>query len=424
MKLIRLASFFLVLGLAAPAVAADEVTRDDIAAAREARREAAIELEASTDRFETAVAEEIQLRESIQDLAAAIAVKEQEVTLLRAAAADVARDVYMSAGSGGIDIVFGSERFTDIPVRATYVDMANSQDQQVINRLAAVEAVFVDQQTQLEESLVRQRELVAAIEIAADEILTKLEEADTEYLAIVAAWEVQEEERRRREEEARRRREAQRAAAAAAAAAASTTTVAPTPTTTLAPQTTTATTTTTTTTLPPPSITAPPADEGSTTTSTVPTPTTTTTTTLPPAPAPVVVDGRTCPVDGAVTFSDSWGAARSGGRTHKGVDVIAARNTRLVAIESGGIYRLSTSSLGGISIYLVGNSGDLYYYAHLEAFAEGLTGGQPVTVGEVIGFNGSSGNAPNWLPHLHFQWKPAGSADWVNPYPLVDALCR
>jgi murein DD-endopeptidase MepM/ murein hydrolase activator NlpD len=105
-----------------------------------------------------------------------------------------------------------------------------------------------------------------------------------------------------------------------------------------------------------------------------------------------------------------------------GVDMIAARNAPLVAIESGVITRTSNSSLGGLSIYLTGSSGSRYYYAHLENFAGGVVGGLVVSVGDTIGFNGSSGNAPDWLPHLHFQYAPPGF-DWVNPYPLVKALC-
>lgn len=103
--------------------------------------------------------------------------------------------------------------------------------------------------------------------------------------------------------------------------------------------------------------------------------------------------------------------------------MIAARGTPLVAIESGVIERTSNSSLGGISLYLRGASGDRYYYAHLDGFASGIAGGTSVSAGQEVGYNGSTGNAPSWLPHLHFQWAPAGS-DWVNPYPLVADLCR
>jgi murein DD-endopeptidase MepM/ murein hydrolase activator NlpD len=102
--------------------------------------------------------------------------------------------------------------------------------------------------------------------------------------------------------------------------------------------------------------------------------------------------------------------------------MMAARGAPIVAIESGTITRTSSSSLGGISIYLTGASGNRYYYAHLDALAEAVRGGMAVSVGDLIGYNGSSGNASYAAPHLHFQYAPPGS-DWVNPYPLVKALC-
>ena len=102
--------------------------------------------------------------------------------------------------------------------------------------------------------------------------------------------------------------------------------------------------------------------------------------------------------------------------------MMAVRNAPLAAIETGIITRTSNSSVGGRSIYLTGESGANYYYAHLESFASGVKSGLRVTVGDTIGYNGSSGNAPDYLPHLHFQYAPSGS-DWINPYPLVKELC-
>jgi murein DD-endopeptidase MepM/ murein hydrolase activator NlpD len=101
--------------------------------------------------------------------------------------------------------------------------------------------------------------------------------------------------------------------------------------------------------------------------------------------------------------------------------MIAARGTPIVAIFSGRVYRLSTSSFGGNSVYFYSDAGDLYYYAHLDSYGD-IGPGQSVPVGYVLGYNGSTGNAPDYLPHLHFEYHPGGGAA-VNPYPLVKELC-
>jgi murein DD-endopeptidase MepM/ murein hydrolase activator NlpD len=429
---------FLLVGAAAPALAADgeAVTPDDLEAARRRNAEVSAGLEATDVRYEAAIAEEIVLRESLHGLATRVTETEQELAILRLGAEDVVRESYMTAGSdGGVTTILGSTSFVDIPVRATYLSAANDRDLLVIDKMLAVESELRTQVQELDDALARQRDLVAEIEALAQRLLTELDAANAEYRALEAVWQRQEEERKQREEEERRRRETEEARkraeaeAAQAAAATSTTTTPPPPeaaetTTTTTPAPTTTTTSappTTTTTVAPSTITV--AGESSepvstsTTTTTEPPPTTTTTV---PTPTPA---SRVCPVDGASSFSDTWGAPRSGGRTHKGVDMSASRGTPLVAIESGAIYRLSTSSLGGISVYLIGNSGDLYYYAHLDAWAEGLAGGQKVSAGDPVGVVGTTGNSPSWAPHLHLGWKP-GNGDWANPYPMVNDLCR
>jgi len=192
--------------------------------------------------------------------------------------------------------------------------------------------------------------------------------------------------------------------------------------------------TTTTTTTRPPTTTTTATPTATTTTSTVATTTTTTTpgptTTTSTTPAttttttpPIPVGGLVCPVQGPHHFRDSWGAPRSGGRTHKGVDMMADRGTPLVAIESGTVGRLSDGGLGGITVWLRGNSGTEYYYAHLDTRADGLAQGQTIEIGGSLGTVGSTGNAPEEWPHLHFQIHPGGG-DPVNPYPTVDAICR
>lgn len=102
--------------------------------------------------------------------------------------------------------------------------------------------------------------------------------------------------------------------------------------------------------------------------------------------------------------------------------MIAARGTPLVAIEDGIVFRMRNGGLGGITVWLRGNGGDEYYYAHLDAWAPGLSVGDRLHVGEALGTVGSTGNASYSLPHLHFEFHPGGGSA-VNPYPLTAALC-
>jgi murein DD-endopeptidase MepM/ murein hydrolase activator NlpD len=93
----------------------------------------------------------------------------------------------------------------------------------------------------------------------------------------------------------------------------------------------------------------------------------------------------------------------SGGRPHEAVDMLAPRNTEIHAVENGTIAKLFMSKAGGNTIYQYDPSGRFcYYYAHLERYSNGLREGAAVSRGEVIGFVGTSGNAPVNTPHLHF----------------------
>jgi murein DD-endopeptidase MepM/ murein hydrolase activator NlpD len=135
-----------------------------------------------------------------------------------------------------------------------------------------------------------------------------------------------------------------------------------------------------------------------------------------PTPAPTPSSGMACPVNGPRAFADTWGAPRSGGRSHEGVDMMSPRGTPLVAVESGSA-NFKTNRLGGNAIWLTGSSGTKYYYAHLSAW-EGSS--RSVSKGEVIGYVGATGNTS--ANHLHFEVHPGGGRA-VNPYPYVRAVC-
>ena len=112
----------------------------------------------------------------------------------------------------------------------------------------------------------------------------------------------------------------------------------------------------------------------------------------------------TIPVDGipATALVSSFSDAR-GGRKHEAIDILAPRGTKVFAVEDGKVAKLFTSDAGGLTIYQF-DPGDrfVYYYAHLDSYAWGLKEGADVKRGDVIGYVGTTGNAPESTPHLHF----------------------
>jgi len=128
-----------------------------------------------------------------------------------------------------------------------------------------------------------------------------------------------------------------------------------------------------------------------------------------------------CPVGTPRHYSDTYGAPRSGGRSHKGVDILASRGTPIYAYESGTVTRMSSNSLGGISLYLNGASGNVYYYTHLRGYVSGIRPGTRVSAGQHIAFTGDTGNARG-IPHLHWEVRPGGGGN-VNPYPYARRVC-
>lgn len=102
--------------------------------------------------------------------------------------------------------------------------------------------------------------------------------------------------------------------------------------------------------------------------------------------------------------SDTFRSGRSGGRQHNAVDISAPRGTPVLSADEAVVRRLSSNALGGITVYATDPEARfVYYYAHLDAYAADLRVGQAVRRGDVLGYVGTTGNAPPNAPHLHFQ---------------------
>ncbi len=133
------------------------------------------------------------------------------------------------------------------------------------------------------------------------------------------------------------------------------------------------------------------------------------------------------PVQGPHSFVDSFGAPRYAGgyHTHKGTDIMCARNTPIVAVVNGVISRTHPidSGLGGISVWLKGDDGNSYYYAHLTSIQAGIKAGERVVAGQVIGFAGNTGDAAGGPVHLHFEIHPGGDAA-VDPYLVLKGAAK
>ena len=115
-------------------------------------------------------------------------------------------------------------------------------------------------------------------------------------------------------------------------------------------------------------------------------------------------------------LTDTWGGARSEGRSHEGIDIFAPRNTPIQATTHGVVSKIGDDRLGGRVVVIVGPGGAGHYYAHLEDYAD-ISLNEWIEVGDTIGYVGNSGNAQGTPPHVHYGIYINGSA--VNPYPLL-----
>jgi peptidoglycan LD-endopeptidase LytH len=142
-----------------------------------------------------------------------------------------------------------------------------------------------------------------------------------------------------------------------------------------------------------------------------------------PAPGPAPTGGGiACILAKPYSYVDTWGAARSGGRSHQGTDVMAPYGAQVYAYTAGVVSRESTSTNGGLQLYLQGDNGVEYFYAHLSRYA--VPAGTRVRAGQLVAYNGNTGNAPANAPHVHFEVHPGGPGSApVNPYTYVQRAC-
>ena len=109
------------------------------------------------------------------------------------------------------------------------------------------------------------------------------------------------------------------------------------------------------------------------------------------------------PAVSAAQLTDTFTQARAGGAAHEALDIMAPRGTPVLAVDDGRVVKLFLSKPGGITIYQFDPHDEfVYYYAHLDRYADGVTEGDNVRKGQIIGYVGSTGNALPDAPHLHF----------------------
>lgn len=356
----RLAAALVAVLILIPSPASAEVTQADLARAWDEAKRISAQLEDRLAELEAVEARQWQYEIRAEALQKDIEDRERRMVLAELAVRERAVALYVSYGTGTSPAVVSVEGLTEASTRDAYLKALTNEDRDVVTELEFLQQDRERLQAELQALAAEQEDVRQEVGLLAEAITDELEVANAEYQNLWETWQREEAARVAAAEAERRRREAAaRAAAAAATGGASS--------------------------------------------------------------ASVPAGSRVCPVAGPHTFRDSWGEPRSGGRSHTGLDMIAALGTPLVAIESGTIWSPNWHYLGGIGLYLRGDSGDVYYYAHMSGYGPGIANGVRVWAGQVVGYNGATGNAAT--PHLHLGYQPGGGA-LTNPYQLMVRLCR
>jgi murein DD-endopeptidase MepM/ murein hydrolase activator NlpD len=291
-----------------------------------------------------------------------IADRDREIALAELAAKERALDMYVNFGSNTTTATaISPESIGIIGARGAYLDALVDQDLDAVNLLVSLQEDRSRLTGELEGLLVQQAEQAAEVQVQMNALLEELDVINADFKALAEQYEREEAAReaaRRAQQEA-----AQRAAARAGGFFSS---------------------------------------------------------------AHIDPSGRTCPIPPGHgnAFRDSWLEPRPyRNGVHHGTDIVAATGTPLVAMENGTIVNGSPSWhwAGGNQLYLRGDSGDVYYYAHLNGFAPGISAGSRVGVTQIIGYLGSTGASST--PHLHLGLQPGGGP-LTNPYQLLLKLCR
>jgi septal ring factor EnvC (AmiA/AmiB activator) len=366
-----------------------EAQQREVARIREEARAAEAEHQA---RWAQLVATE----DAIAATDARLAAVDDETARLRTVAEERAVAVYVGGRPSAVALLDEGE-FLDRDRMRVYANVLAGDDRQTLDRLEVLHADEERARAELVTLRAAQQDQSAASEAAAAAVLDLLGQAETleqsleaEYQAELAEQRRLAEEARRREEErlrreAEERRRADEAARQEAEARRRREQAAATP-------------------APGPAPAPPAASPGP-----APAP-------APSSPAPTAAGPwSACPVPGSV-FVDSWGAPRAGGRRHEGADLMALRGTPNLAVVSGTV-AFRNGPVSGLAVWLNGDDGHRYFYAHLEEIV-----GEPrrVAAGEVIGLTGNTGDAVTAPTHTHFQYHPGGGGA-VNPYPVLRA---